>query len=87
MCPLNQVRSVFLVSLIPCAFSHALCSACALVRAAVFGRLAGLPLGVVMLITRDIRLAPTGCRKTLAIFRADVALDEATLMQRAAVIQ
>ena len=54
----RQVRSVFFVTLIPCALSHALCSACALVSAAVLGRLAGLCLGVDILITRDIRLAP-----------------------------
>jgi hypothetical protein len=52
------VRSVFLVSLIPCFFSQALCSACALVSAAVLGRLASLPFGVDILITRDIPLAP-----------------------------
>jgi hypothetical protein len=37
----HQVRSVFFVTLIPWAFSHALCSACALVSAAVLGRLTG----------------------------------------------
>jgi hypothetical protein len=51
---------VFLVTLIPCAFNQTLCSACALVSAAVLGRLAGLPFGVDILITRDIRLAPAG---------------------------
>jgi hypothetical protein len=56
----RQERSVFLVTLIPRAFSHALCSACALVSAAVLGRQAGLPFGVDILITRDIRLAPPG---------------------------
>jgi hypothetical protein len=50
----RQVRSVFFVGLIPWAFSHALCSACALASAAVLGKLVGLPFGVVMLITRDI---------------------------------
>jgi hypothetical protein len=55
------VRSVFLVALIPCFFNHALCSACALVSAAVLGRLACLPFGVDILITRDIRLALAGC--------------------------
>jgi hypothetical protein len=54
----RQVRSVFFVGLIPCAFSQALCSACAFVSAAVLGRLAGLPFGVNILITRDIGLAP-----------------------------
>jgi len=56
----RQVRSVFFVGLIPCAFSHALCSACAFVSAAVLGRLAGFPFGVDILITRDIGLAPAG---------------------------
>jgi hypothetical protein len=36
---LGHLRSVFFVTLIPCALSHALCSACALVNAAVLGRL------------------------------------------------
>jgi hypothetical protein len=61
----RQVRSVFFVGLIPCAFSHALCSACAFVSAAVLGRLAGLPIGVDILITRDIGLAPAGCADKL----------------------
>jgi hypothetical protein len=70
-----QVRSVFLVSLIPCALSHALCSACALVSAAVLGRLTGLPFGVDMLITRDIRLAPGRMRwQAVSTSQADVAL-------------
>jgi hypothetical protein len=64
----RQVRSVFLVTLIPCALSQALCSACALVSAAVLGRLAGLPFGVDILITRDIRFAPAGCVDTLYHF-------------------
>ena len=63
-----QVRSVFLVSLISCFFSQALCSACALVSAAVLGRLTGLAFGVDSLITRDIRLAPgdfdPGCSRS-----------------------
>ena len=54
----RQVRSVFFVTLIPCALSHFLCSACALVNAAVLGKLAGLRFGVAILMTRDIRLAP-----------------------------
>ena len=53
-----QVRSEFFVALIPCALSHFLWSACALVSAAVLGRLAGLRFGVDILITRDICLAP-----------------------------
>ena len=40
----HQVRSVFFVTLIPRALSHFLCSACALVSAAVLGRLACLGL-------------------------------------------
>jgi hypothetical protein len=56
----RQVRSVFLVTLIPCFFNQALCSACALVSAAVFGRPTGFLFGVDILMTRDIRLAPTG---------------------------
>jgi hypothetical protein len=62
------VRSVFLVTFIPRAISHALCSACAFVSAAVLGRLAGLPFGVDILITRDIRLAPAGCAGKLYQF-------------------
>jgi hypothetical protein len=62
------VRSVFLVTLIPRAFSHALYSACALVSAAVFGGPAGFPFGVDILMTRDIRLAPTGCTDKLYQF-------------------
>jgi hypothetical protein len=54
----RQVRSVFFVTLIPCALSHALCSACAFVSAAVLGKLACLRFGVAILITRVIRLAP-----------------------------
>ena len=57
----RQVRRVFFVTLIPCALSHALCSACALVSAAVLGRLASLGFGMNILITRDIRMAPAGC--------------------------
>jgi hypothetical protein len=57
----HQVRSVFFVTLIPCALSHALCSACALVSAAVLGKLACLRFGVAILITRVIRLAPAEC--------------------------
>jgi hypothetical protein len=57
----RQVRRVFLVTLIPRAFSHALCSARALVSAAVLGRLVGLPFGVDIMITRDIGLGPAGC--------------------------
>jgi len=53
-----QVRSVFFVALIPCALSHFLWSACALVSAAVLGRLTGLRFGVDILITRDICLIP-----------------------------
>jgi hypothetical protein len=41
--------------------SQALCSACAFVSAAVLGRLTALPVGVDILITRDIRLAPARC--------------------------
>jgi hypothetical protein len=63
------VRSAFFVGLIPCAFSHALCLACALVSAAVLGRLIGLPFGVDILITRDIRLAPAGRAGELTNFR------------------
>jgi hypothetical protein len=54
------VRSVFFVGLIPCAFSHAVCSACAFASAAVLGRLAGFLFDVNILITRDIGLAPAG---------------------------
>ena len=54
----RQVRSVFFVTFTPCALSHFLCSACALVNAAVLGKLAGLRFGVDILITRDIRLVP-----------------------------
>jgi hypothetical protein len=53
-----SVRSVFFVTL---TFNQALCSACALVSAAVLGGLASLPFGVDILITQDIRLAPGGC--------------------------
>jgi hypothetical protein len=53
-----QVRSEFFVALIPCALSHFLWSAWALVSAAVLGRLAGLRFGVDILITRDMWLAP-----------------------------
>jgi hypothetical protein len=59
---------VFLVTLIPRAFSHALCSACALVNAAVFGGPTGFPFGVDILITRDIRLAPVRCAGKLYQF-------------------
>ena len=38
----RRVRSVFLVTLIPCFFNQAVCSACALVSAAVLGRLSRL---------------------------------------------
>ena len=51
------MRSVFFVTLIPCALSHFLCSACALVNAAVLGKLACLRFGVDILITRDIGYA------------------------------
>ena len=61
-------RSVFFVTLIPCALSHALCSACALVKAAVLGRLLCLGLGMDILITRDIRSAPAGCADKLKRF-------------------
>ena len=37
------------VTLIPRAFNQALCSACALVNAAVLGRLSGLRFGVVII--------------------------------------
>src|SRR5271163_4980331 len=57
----RQVRRVFFVTLIPRALSHALCSACALVSAAVLGRLASLGFGMNILITRDIRMVPAGC--------------------------
>src|ERR1700722_10434792 len=57
----RQLRSVFFVTLIPCALSHALCSACALVNAAVLGRLTCFGFGVDILITRDIRMVPAGC--------------------------
>jgi hypothetical protein len=50
--------------------SHALCSACALVSAAVLGRLAGFGFGVDILITRDIRLAPARCAGELTNFRS-----------------
>ena len=40
------MRSVFFVTLIPCALSHALCSARALVSAAVLGSLTLLGFGV-----------------------------------------
>jgi hypothetical protein len=69
------VRRGFLVTLIPRAFSHALCSACALLSAAVFGGPTGLHFGVDILITRDIRLAPTDALATLTNFGADVVLD------------
>jgi hypothetical protein len=52
------VRSVFFVTLIPCALSHALCSACALVSAAVLGSLTLLGFGVDSLITRVIGMIP-----------------------------
>ena len=42
----HQVRSVFFVTLIPCALSHALCSVCALVSAAVLGSVVCLCFGV-----------------------------------------
>jgi hypothetical protein len=61
-----QVRSVFFVTLIPCALSHFLCSACALVNATVLGKLAGLRIGVDILITRDIRLAPRSAGRILS---------------------
>jgi hypothetical protein len=48
--------------------SHALCLVCALVSAAVLGRLTGLGFGVDILITRDIRLAPAQCAGELNQF-------------------
>jgi hypothetical protein len=69
----RQLRSVFFVTLIPCALSHFLCSACALVSAAVFGRLACLGFGVDIFITRDIHLAPAERAAKLPIHGADVA--------------
>ena len=70
----RQVRCVFLVTLIPCFFNEAVCSACALVSAAVLGRLVGLPFGVDILITRDIRLAPADASASNFNSGADVAL-------------
>jgi hypothetical protein len=72
----RQVRSVFLVTLIPRFFNQALCSACASVSAAVLGRLVGLPSGVDILITRDIRLAPAGMTTDLPISGAEVVLNK-----------
>ena len=69
-----SVRCVFLVTLIPCFFNQAVCSACALVSAAVLGRLVGLPFGVDILITRDIRLAPADASASILNSGADVAL-------------
>jgi hypothetical protein len=49
-----------------------LCSTCALVNAAVLGKLAGLRFGVAILITRDIRLAPRSAGRVLSKSRATV---------------
>jgi hypothetical protein len=69
-----QVRREFFVALIPCAFSHFLCSARALVSAAVLGRLAGLRFGVDILITRDICWLLPIRWQSLSKSGADVAL-------------
>ena len=69
----RQVRRVFFVTLIPCALSHAFCSAYALVSAAVLGRLASLGFGMNILITRDIRMAPAGCAHECNRSQAEVA--------------
>ena len=68
----RQVRSVFFVTLIPCALSHFLCSTCALVNAAVLGKLAGLRFGVAILITRDILLASRSGDRVLSKSRVNV---------------
>jgi hypothetical protein len=54
----SQVRSVFLVTLIPCALSHFLCSSCALVNAAVLGSSTVFAFGRYILMVRDISLSP-----------------------------
>ncbi len=62
------MRSVFFVTLIPCALSHALCSACALVSAAVLGSLVLPGFGVDSLITRVIGVVPADSAVSLADF-------------------